>query len=73
MSEEALKTKSQFPAWCMDWPDGKDDAAHDCAVLAEITDVKENGEVELSFSVGKRRLYLTFRQRDLLRAIKEGA
>ena len=70
MSEQ-LKTCALFPAWCMEFADGKDNPEQDCSVLTEVTDVADSGEREIAFSLGKRRFYLRFRQKDLLRAIKE--
>lgn len=70
MSEE-MKTKARFPGWFMEFADGRDDPMKDCEILAEVTDVRDNGEMEIGFTVGKRRLYMDFRQSDLKRAIKE--
>lgn len=64
-----LRMMGLFPALCMEFVG--DDTRNDCRVLAEVTEVTDCGETEIAFSVGKRRMYLKFKQKDMSRAIKE--
>lgn len=72
MTETYMKTKAKFPGHYFEFDKKiEDDGGFDQGVLMEIVNVTTSGEVEIKFDADHFTEYVTFRLKDLLRAVKE--
>ena len=68
--DETFKTCGKFVGYGYEFDDDGDEG-HLGDTLVEITEIRDNGEVEIRFKLGEMTYYLDFKLSDFDRAVTE--